>query len=64
MQLRDYQKDLLSRVEDALDADTDARVMMQLPTGGGKDGDCRRAPEETAHRRPQSGLDDASQGTG
>ena len=36
MQLRDYQKDLLSRVEDALDADTDARVMMQLPTGGGK----------------------------
>lgn len=36
MQLRDYQKDLLSRVEDTLDADADARVMMQLPTGGGK----------------------------
>ena len=36
MQLRDYQKDLLAQVEGALTADTNARVMMQLPTGGGK----------------------------
>ena len=36
VQLRDYQKTLLDRVEAALDADAKARVMMQLPTGGGK----------------------------
>ena len=35
MQLRDYQKDLLAQVEEALTADTNARVMMQLPTGSG-----------------------------
>lgn len=36
VELYDYQKDLLHRVEAALDADAKARVMMQLPTGGGK----------------------------
>lgn len=36
VELRDYQKDLLRRVKDALDEDPMARVMMQLPTGGGK----------------------------
>ena len=36
VELRDYQKDLLQRVEAALEADAKARVMMQLPTGGGK----------------------------
>ena len=36
VELRDYQKKLLHRVEAALDADAKARVMMQLPTGGGK----------------------------
>ena len=35
IELRDYQKELLSRVESALQPD-EARVMMQLPTGGGK----------------------------
>ena len=35
LKLRLYQRDLLQQVEDAL-ADTKARVMMQLPTGGGK----------------------------
>ncbi len=35
-ELRDYQEDLLQQVESALDADRKARVMMQLPTGGGK----------------------------
>ena len=34
--LRPYQRDLLQRVQTALAADTKARVMMQLPTGGGK----------------------------
>ena len=34
VKLRSYQKDLLRQVQDALDAKT--RVMMQLPTGGGK----------------------------
>ena len=36
VELRDYQRILLDRVEAALDADAKARVMMQLPTGGGK----------------------------
>ena len=36
LQLRPYQRDLLQQVEDALGANTKARVMMQLPTGGGK----------------------------
>ena len=36
VELRDYQRTLLHRVEAALDADAKARVMMQLPTGGGK----------------------------
>ena len=36
VELRDYQKTLLDGVEAALDADAKARVMMQLPTGGGK----------------------------
>ena len=36
VELRDYQKTLLHRVESALDNDPKARVMMQLPTGGGK----------------------------
>ncbi len=35
-ELRDYQEDILRRVEAALDAFAGARVMMQLPTGGGK----------------------------
>ena len=35
IELRDYQKDLLERVQKALEPDK-ARVMMQLPTGGGK----------------------------
>ena len=34
VKLRPYQQDLLRQVQDALDAK--ARVMMQLPTGGGK----------------------------
>ena len=36
VELHNYQKDLLHRVQDALDNDPKARVMMQLPTGGGK----------------------------
>ena len=35
VELLDYQDDLLKRVEHAL-ASTTARVMLQLPTGGGK----------------------------
>ncbi len=35
-QLRAYQQDLLDRVENALAADPKARLMLQLPTGGGK----------------------------
>ena len=35
IELREYQKDLLSRVQSKLQPDK-ARVMMQLPTGGGK----------------------------
>lgn len=34
--LRDYQEDLLQQVETYIDANDKARVMMQLPTGGGK----------------------------
>ena len=34
--LRDYQEDLLCKVESYLDVNDKARVMMQLPTGGGK----------------------------
>ena len=36
LQLRAYQQDLLRQVQTALDTDTKSRVMMQLPTGGGK----------------------------
>ena len=36
IKLRPYQRDLLQQVQIALAADTKARVMMQLPTGGGK----------------------------
>ncbi len=36
VQLRSYQETLLRLVQDALAADPKARVMMQLPTGGGK----------------------------
>ena len=36
VKLRPYQQDLLQRVQYALAADPKARVMMQLPTGGGK----------------------------
>ena len=36
VELRPYQRDLLQQVQTALAADTKARVMMQLPTGGGK----------------------------
>lgn len=36
IRLRDYQLDLLDRVRNALDSGPDARVMLQLPTGGGK----------------------------
>ena len=36
IKLRPYQRDLLRQVQTALAADTKARVMMQLPTGGGK----------------------------
>ena len=35
VELRDYQQDLLAQVQSAL-ADPSARVMLQLPTGGGK----------------------------
>lgn len=35
IELRDYRKDLLTRVQSDLQPDK-ARVMMQLPTGGGK----------------------------
>lgn len=34
--LRPYQRDLLQQIQTALAADAKARVMMQLPTGGGK----------------------------
>ncbi len=36
LKLRSYQRDLLQQVENALGAKDNARVMMQLPTGGGK----------------------------
>ena len=36
VELRPYQQDLLQQVQNALEADAQARVMMQLPTGGGK----------------------------
>ena len=36
IKLRSYQRDLLQQVQTALAADTKTRVMMQLPTGGGK----------------------------
>ena len=36
IELRPYQRDLLHQVQTALAADTKTRVMMQLPTGGGK----------------------------
>ena len=36
IELRPYQRDLLQQVQTALAADAKARVMMQLPTGGGK----------------------------
>ena len=35
-ELRPYQQSLLERTQDALTADPKARVMLQLPTGGGK----------------------------
>ena len=36
MDLRPYQKTLLMQVRQALGTRSDTRVMMQLPTGGGK----------------------------
>ena len=36
IELRDYQQDLLGQVQGALADEIKARVMMQLPTGGGK----------------------------
>ena len=36
LQLRPYQHDLLRQVQHALAADPNARLMLQLPTGGGK----------------------------
>ena len=36
IKLRPYQQDLLQQAQTALAADAKARVMMQLPTGGGK----------------------------
>ena len=36
IKLRAYQRDLLKQVQDALEEHGSARVMMQLPTGGGK----------------------------
>ena len=36
VELRDYQTDLLRQVDAALNGNSNARVMMQLPTGGGK----------------------------
>ena len=36
IELRDYQQDLLGQVQGALAGKAKARVMMQLPTGGGK----------------------------
>ena len=36
VELRSYQQDLLLRVQAPLAADAKARVMLQLPTGGGK----------------------------
>ena len=36
LRLRPYQQELLRRVRDALDDDNTVRVMLQLPTGGGK----------------------------
>ena len=36
LKLRSYQRDLLRQVENTLGAKDNARVMMQLPTGGGK----------------------------
>ena len=36
VKLRDYQQDLLERIESSLSTDPRARIMVQLPTGGGK----------------------------
>ena len=36
IELCPYQEDLLQQIQHALTADPKARVMMQLPTGGGK----------------------------
>ena len=36
MELRPYQRDLLDRVQNALSSNPEVRLMMQLPTGGGK----------------------------
>ena len=36
IELRSYQRDLLRQIQAALATDGKARVMMQLPTGGGK----------------------------
>ena len=36
VKLRDYQQDLLERIERSLSTDPRARIMVQLPTGGGK----------------------------
>ena len=36
VELRPYQRDLLRQVQDALEVNAKARVMMQLPTGSGK----------------------------
>ena len=36
IELRPYQRDLLRQADNSLAADPKARVMMQLPTGGGK----------------------------
>ena len=36
IELRPYQQDLLQQVQNSLAAEPKARVMMQLPTGGGK----------------------------
>ena len=36
IELRDYQHDLLRKVQNGLAAVSSARLMLQLPTGGGK----------------------------
>ena len=63
IKLRPYQRDLLQQVQTALAADAKARVMMQLPTGGGQNRYRRSTAGRLAHGRAQGGLADTPPGT-